>query len=39
MSMISSFGSIENEYDIYRGNDCTYEKVLRILRRARNKDN
>ena len=37
MSTISSFTSIENKHDVYRGKDF-YEKVFQILKRARNED-
>ena len=37
MSTISSFRSIENKHDIYRGKDF-YEKVFQIPKRAHNED-
>ena len=37
MPTISSFKSIENTHDAYKGKDCL--KVLGILKRAHNEDN
>ena len=38
VSTISSFKSMENKHDVYRGKDCV-KKALWILKRARNKNN
>ena len=38
MTTISSFISMENKNDVYRGKD-SMKKVLRILKRTRNEDN